>query len=106
MDRALRRHHATRVIQNRLRDHLNIRGREFLPPVHKFVKSHPMCCNCSKNLRGRPKVAKGMCHIGSPMRVIHWRQQVRELRRLVRTDWTDWEADEIEQLAHPDKGKE
>lgn len=45
-----------------------------------FSKKGVLCCGCRKRTKGNPKVACGMCKIGRRDRIVHWRQEARELR--------------------------
>ncbi len=45
-----------------------------------FAKRSAFGCGCRKRKKGNPKVACGMCKIGNRDRIIHWRQEARELR--------------------------
>lgn len=97
MDRGERRHRTEAKIRRRLETPFITPGRE----PHRYAKWSPLGCPCSKRTRGRPKVSKGMCEIGSRDRVYHWRGQARSLQDLTRSNWTDWDSDRVAFLASP-----
>jgi len=45
-----------------------------------FAKRSAFGCSCSKRVKGRPKVASGMCTIDDRARIYQWRQERRALR--------------------------
>lgn len=103
--RAERRHHVHRIVENLVRFHL---ATHYTVEDHSdcwcqkrpqvVLSMHPRSCPCRKRRKGTPRLANGMCEIGSRDRVYHWRKQNRELNQIVKTG-ADLEGNKVALLA-------
>jgi hypothetical protein len=57
-------------------------------------------CGCSKREKGRPRLSKGLCYMGSRNRLYRQRKQMRELNRLIRNG-IDLDSDQVVLLENP-----
>lgn len=92
-DRIRRRHRleqSHRIVQSRRSDHRRRWGCDWLGECrwcrtgafHWFDKNHNNC-HCQRRRTGRPRIAGGMCRVGSRDRIYHWRNLARELNRVI-----------------------
>ena len=104
-DRVRRRHRweqSQRSVQRRHSDHLWLWGCDTwgqcrwckTGATHPWFKHHNLC-NCQRRRSGRPRVAGGMCRIGSRDRIYHWRNQIRELNRVIVRRHVDPDMDQV-----------
>jgi len=63
--------------------------------IHIFDKRTPFTHNCRKRSHGRPRVDAGLCNVGERSRIYEWRNQARELNRLVGLRRGDFDSDEV-----------
>lgn len=101
MDRGTRRDRTNRIIAQRFVLHrqvvhsnqMEVSGWTRCVPcehgTHFWATHHPMSCHCTKRAKGRPKVGRGMCCCGDRKRVYRWRNEVRELNRLLSLGWEE-----------------
>ena len=70
-------------------------GLQLTPGRHR--KGRPLACGCAKRLKGRPKVAAGMCDMNCHKGLFELRRKTRNLKLWCREDW-DWDSDEVAEL--------
>jgi hypothetical protein len=108
MDRGTRRDRTNRIIAHRLALHMlfchsnqsawvSSRCRPCEDGPHFWATHHPCSCHCAKRAKNRPKVYGGMCCCGDRLRVLHWRNETKELNRLVTQGW-DGASDQLATL--------
>ena len=66
-----------------------------------WSKLRPLSCGCSKKHLGAPRRDRGMCKGEGRRRIYRWRQQVRELQRVVLTRKYDLDDDLVATLSSP-----